>query len=55
MATPGNERRLAAILAADIVGYSRLIEEDEAATRSAICAAGWSTRRWPGIEGVSSS
>ena len=55
MATPGNERRLAAILAADIVGYSRLIEEDEAATRSAICAAGWSTRCWPGIEDVSSS
>jgi class 3 adenylate cyclase len=26
------ERRLAAILAADVVGYSRLIERDEAAT-----------------------
>ena len=30
------ERRLAAILAADIVGYSRLVEEDEAATLAAI-------------------
>ena len=30
------ERRLVAILAADIVGYSRLIEEDEAATLTAI-------------------
>ena len=30
------ERRLAAILAADIVGYSRLIEADEAATLAAI-------------------
>jgi len=26
------ERRLAAILAADVVGYSRLIREDEAGT-----------------------
>ena len=30
------ERRLAAILAADIVGYSRLVEEDEAGTLAAI-------------------
>jgi class 3 adenylate cyclase/TolB-like protein len=30
------ERRLAAILAADVVGYSRLIEQDEAATLEAI-------------------
>jgi class 3 adenylate cyclase/TolB-like protein len=30
------ERRLAAILAADIVGYSRLIEQDEATTLAAI-------------------
>ena len=29
-------RRLAAILAADVVGYSRLIEEDEAGTASAV-------------------
>jgi TolB-like protein/class 3 adenylate cyclase len=30
------ERRLAAILAADVVGYSRLVEKDEAGTLSAI-------------------
>ena len=33
---PRVERRLAAILAADIVGYSRLIEQDEAGTLAAI-------------------
>ena len=32
------ERRLAAILAADIVGYSRLMELDEAATVAALKA-----------------
>jgi class 3 adenylate cyclase len=32
------ERRLAAIMAADIVGYSRLMETDEAATLAAIKA-----------------
>ena len=32
------ERRLAAILAADVVGYSRLMEVDEAATLSALKA-----------------
>ena len=32
------ERRLAAIMAADIVGYSRLIETDEARTLAAIRA-----------------
>ncbi len=30
------ERRLAAILAADVVGYSRLIREDEAGTLAAL-------------------
>ena len=30
------ERRLAAILAADVVGYSRLVEKDEARTLAAI-------------------
>ena len=30
------ERRLAAILAADIVGYSRLVERDEAGTLGTI-------------------
>ncbi len=29
---PGSERRLAAILSADVVGYSRLMAEDEAGT-----------------------
>ncbi len=29
---PGSERRLAAILAADVVGYSRLMGEDETGT-----------------------
>src|SRR5215475_8270757 len=32
MVTPGPERRLAAVLAADMVGYSRLMEVDEAGT-----------------------
>ncbi len=32
------ERRLAAILAADVVGYSRLIREDEAGTLAAFKA-----------------
>ena len=36
MATVQAERRLAAILAADVVGYSRLVEADEAATLDAI-------------------
>jgi len=30
------ERRLAAILAADVVGYSRLVEQDEASTLAAL-------------------
>ena len=32
------KRRLVAILAADVVGYSRLIEEDEAGTLAALKA-----------------
>jgi class 3 adenylate cyclase len=32
------ERRLAAILATDVVGYSRLIREDEASTLAALKA-----------------
>jgi adenylate cyclase len=32
MAVPGSERRLAAVLAADMVGFSRLMEADEAGT-----------------------
>ena len=38
MATPWVERRLAAILAADVVGYSHLVEQDEAGTLSALKA-----------------
>ena len=38
MAVARVERRLTAILAADVVGYSRLIEQDEAATLAAIRA-----------------
>ena len=32
------ERRLAAILAADVVGYSRLMQQDEAGTLAALTA-----------------
>ena len=32
------ERRLAAILAADVAGYSRLMEEDEEGTHAALTA-----------------
>ncbi|MGF6256842.1 adenylate/guanylate cyclase domain-containing protein [Ensifer sp. LBL] len=38
MAPARAERRLAAILAADVVGYSRLVEQDEAGTLSALKA-----------------
>ena len=38
MAAARVERRLTAILAADIVGYSRLVERDEAGTLAAIRA-----------------
>jgi class 3 adenylate cyclase len=36
MVTTRAERRLAAIMAADVVGYSRLMETDEAATLAAL-------------------
>jgi class 3 adenylate cyclase len=35
MAEERTQRRLAAILAADVVGYSRLIEQDEVGTLAA--------------------
>src|SRR5262249_37079917 len=38
MAEERAQRRLAAILAADVVGYSRLMEHDEAGTLSALKA-----------------
>ena len=54
---PRAERRLAAILAADIVGYSRLIEKDEAGTlaRSRSCASSRSIRYWRSTKAGSSS
>ena len=36
MTLPQPERRLAAILVADVVGYSRLVEADETGTLAAI-------------------
>ena len=36
MTLPQTERRLSAILVADVVGYSRLVEADEAGTLAAI-------------------
>ncbi len=39
MAEERTERRLAAILAADVVGYSRLMGEDEAGTLERLKAA----------------
>ena len=38
MAEERVQRRLAAILAADVVGYSRLMEQDEAGTLAALKA-----------------
>ena len=38
MASEGTERRLAAILSADVVGYSRLMAEDEAGTIRTVTA-----------------
>ena len=51
MASQRPERRLAAILAADVVGYSGLVERDEAGTLARLrsCARRWSSRRWRSI------
>jgi adenylate cyclase len=38
MAEERAQRRLAAVLAADVVGYSRLMEEDESGTLAALKA-----------------
>ena len=48
-------RRLAAILAADVVGYSRMIGEDEAGTLAALEGSGaiCSTRPWRAIAAAS--
>jgi adenylate cyclase len=39
MSTSRTQRRLAAILAADVVGYSRLLGQDEAGTLASLKAA----------------
>lgn len=36
MAEERTQRRLAAVLVADVVGYSRLVEQDEAGTLAAL-------------------
>ena len=45
MADEGNTRRLAAILAADVVNYSRLMHEDEDAT-----VAAWQSARRDAVD-----
>ena len=47
MATTRVERRLSAILAADVVGYSRLMERDEAGTLERLKAAQGADRAGP--------
>jgi hypothetical protein len=49
------ERRLSAVLVADVVGYSRLIERDEGARSRASTrtASSWSSRYSPNIEAAS--
>ncbi|WP_301006817.1 hypothetical protein [Mesorhizobium sp.] len=42
MAEGRQHRRLAAILAADVVGYSRLMETDEAGTLARLKTLRWS-------------
>ena len=50
------ERRLAAILAADVAGYSRLMGEDEEGTLAALKAivVNWAIRRSPSTADASS-
>jgi class 3 adenylate cyclase len=45
-------RRLAAILAADVAGYSRLMGVDEEGARTPQSAASFSTRRSPSTAAV---
>ena len=42
-----SERKLAAIYAADVVGYSKLVQEDETAMRLLRLLSIVSRRRWP--------
>ena len=47
------ERRLTAILAADVVGYSRLMGADEAGTLAALKSSANGTHRWHGSPSIS--
>ena len=52
MAEQGPRRRLAAILAADVVGYTRLMEADEEGTLATLRARRREVlQRWPHREG----
>ena len=57
MPTPSVERRLAAILAVDVVGYARLIERDEAGTLARLKALRQTVIEpiWPATAAGSSS
>ena len=57
MANTGLERRLSAIMAADVVGYSRLVEADEAGTLTSLrnLRKIWWSLCWPSIAAGSSS
>lgn len=48
MTEPRAQRRLAAVLAADVVGYSRMIGADEASTLAALRAM-WAVRFNPAV------
>ena len=58
MAETRVERRLAAILAADVVGFARLMELDEAGTIARLCRPGarrsWSRSSQRIVDGSSS-
>ena len=54
-ASPSIKRRLAAILAADIAGYSRLMGQDEAGTFSTSRAIRGSFCRWSAATAAASS
>ena len=49
------ERGLAAVLAADVVGYSRLMEADEAETRAGLAAACSASPWWSGPDSATRS
>ena len=47
------ERRLAAILATDVVGYSRLVRADEEGTIAALTLVAIARKRWSRSIGIS--